>query len=82
MVGRIDTIEERQQNMDKKIDQISQSVAVIEKDHGEKLQILLDVVTEHVKKFDSENNRIEKCEKRLDTHDDKFYALNSIVHAY
>ena len=26
--------------------------------------------------------RVEKCEKRLDNHDDKFYVLNSAVQAY
>ena len=82
LINRVDKIEERQQNMDNKIDKISQSVAVIENDHGEKLQILLDVVTGHIKKFDSENKRIEKCEERLDDHDNKIYALNSAVQAY
>ena len=82
LINRVDKIEEGQQNMNNRLDKISQSVAVIEKDHGEKLQVLLDVVTEHIKKFDSENDRIEKCEERLDKHDDKFYALNSVVHAY
>ena len=82
LINRVDKIEERQQNMDNKLDKISQSVAVIEKDHGEKLQVLLDVVTEHIKKFDSENSKIEKCEERLDDHDNKIYALNSIVQAY
>ena len=65
MNNRLDKIEEGQQNMNNRLDKISQSVAVIEKDHGEKLQVLLDVVTEHIKKFDSENDRIEKCEERL-----------------
>ena len=82
LINRVDKIEERQQNMDNKIDKISQSVAVIENDHGEKLQVLLDVVTGHIKKFDSENKRIEKCEERLDEHDNKIYALNSAVQAY
>ena len=35
-----------------------------------------------IKKFDSENKRIEKCEERLDDHDNKIYALNSAVQAY
>ena len=82
MDNRLDKIEEKQQNMDNKIDKISQSVAVIENDHGEKLQVLLDVVTGHIKQFDSENSKIEKCEERLDDHDNKIYALNSVVQAY
>ena len=82
MNNRLDKIEEGQQNMNNRLDKISQSVAVIEKDHGEKLQVLLDVVTEHIKKFDSENSKIEKCKERLDDHDNKIYALNSVVQAY
>ena len=71
-----------QDKLFKEMDKLSLSVARIEADHGEKLGILLDVVTSHINKFDSENERIEKCEKRLDNHDDKIYVLNSVVHAY
>ena len=71
-----------QDKLFKEMDKLSLSVARIEADHGEKLGILLDVVTSHINKFDSENERIEKCEKRLDKHDHQFFALNSKVHAY
>ena len=71
-----------QDKLFKEMDNLSLSVARIEADHGEKLGILLDVVTSHINKFDSENERIEKCEKRLDKHDHQFFALNSKVHAY
>ena len=83
---RLDELGEKQQNMEKnlleKIDQVSLAVARIEVEHGEKLDILLDVVTGHTEKFNSVNKRVEKCEKRLDNHDDKIYALNSAVRAY
>ena len=71
-----------QDKLFKEMDKLSLSVARIEADHGEKLGILLDVVTSHINKFDSENERIEKCEKRLDKHDHQFFTLNSKVHAY
>ena len=71
-----------QDKLFKEMDKLSLSVARIEADHGEKLGVLLDVVTSHINKFDSENERIEKCEKRLDKHDHQFFALNSKVHAY
>ena len=71
-----------QQEMKNEITKISQTVARIEVEHGEKLEILLDVVTGHTKQINSVNARVEKCEKRLDNHDDKFYALNSVVRAY
>ena len=71
-----------QEKLSKDLDNLSLSVARIEADHGEKLDILLDVVTGHTEKFNSANERVEKCEKRLDNHDDKIYVLNSVVHAY
>ena len=71
-----------QEKLSKDLDNLSLSVARIEADHGEKLDILLDVVTGHTEKFNSVNKRVEKCEKRLDNHDDKIYALNSAVRAY
>ena len=71
-----------QEKLSKDLDNLSLSVARIEADHGGKLDILLDVVTGHTEKFTSVNERVEKCEKRLDNHDDKIYVLNSVVHAY
>lgn len=71
-----------QEKLSKDIDNLSLSVARIEADHGEKLDILLNVVTGHTEKFTSVNERVEKCEKRLDNHDDKIYVLNSVVQAY
>ena len=71
-----------EKNLLEKINQVSLAVARIEVEHGEKLDILLDVVTGHTEKFNSVNKRVEKCEKRLDNHDDKIYVLNSAVRAY
>ena len=68
-----------QEKLSKDLDNLSLSVARIE---AEKLDILLDVVTGHTEKFTSVNERVEKCEKRLDNHDDKIYVLNSVVQAY
>ena len=82
LISRVDKIEENQQEMKTEMTKISQTVARIEVEHGEKLDILLDVVTGHTEKFNSVNKRVEKCEKRLDNHDDKFYVLNSAVQAY
>lgn len=85
-VKRLDKLDKKQQNMEKnlleKIDQVSLAVARIEIEHGEKLAVLLDVVTGHTQKFDSVNKRIEKSEKRLDNHDNKFFILKSAVQAY
>ena len=82
LISRVDKIEENQQEMKLEMTKISQTVARIEVEHGEKLEILLDVVTGHTKQISSIKERVEKCEKRLDNHDDKFYVLNSAVQAY
>ena len=73
---------EEQKEIKSELRKLSETVAKIEVEHGQKLEILLDVVTGQIKKFDSEEQRIEKCEKRLDKHDDQFYYLNSKVQAY
>ena len=82
LISRVDKIEENQQEMKTEMTKISQTVARIEVEHGEKLEILLDVVTGHTKQISSIKERVEQCEKRLDNHDDKFYVLNSAVQAY
>ena len=82
LISRVDKIEENQQEMKTEMTKISQTVAGIEVEHGKKLEILLDVVTGHTKQISSIKERVEKCEKRLDNHDDKFYVLNSAVQAY
>lgn len=73
---------EEQKEIKSELRRLSETVAKIEVEHGQKLEILLNVVTGQIKKFDSEEQKIEKCEKRLDRHDDQFYYLNSKVHAY
>ena len=80
--GCHEAILERFKETNEELRKISKTVAKIEVEHGEKLEILLDVVTGHTKQISSIKERVEKCEKRLDNHDDKFYVLNSAVQAY
>ena len=58
---------------------ISRSVAVIEQEHGEKIQILLDLVTGHTEKFEEQNKKINKCEKKIEKHDSELYYLNEKI---
>ncbi len=58
---------------------LSGRVAVIEKEHGEKLQILLDVVTGNSKKSKELEKRIEKDEKIINRHSDEIYYLKEKV---
>ena len=54
---------------------ISGSVAVIEKEHGEKIQALLDGHKGIVSKLDSINERFKEDENRLDNHT---FRINSL----
>ena len=58
---------------------ISRTVAKIEVEHGEKLAILFDAVTGNIEKQEKLENRLEKCEKRIDNNDHQIYFLNSKI---
>ena len=61
-------IKEEQRNL-------SRTVAKIEVEHGEKLQILLDVVTGQEEKNKEFEKRFKEDEKILDRHSDQIYYL-------
>lgn len=54
---------------------LSRTVAKIEVEHGEKLQILLDVVTGQEQKNKEFEKRFEDNERILDRHSDEIYYL-------
>ena len=58
---------------------ISRAVARIEIEHGEKLAILFDAVTGNIEKQEKLENRLDKCEKRIDDNDHQIYFLNSKI---
>lgn len=68
MQNEMKEIKEEQRNL-------SRTVAKIEVEHGEKLQILLDVVTGQEEKNKEFERRFEEDEKILDRHSDKIYYL-------
>ena len=59
----------------KETDKISQTVARIEVEHGNKLEALFDAFKLHDEKFINYENRIANCEKKLEKQDDKIYFL-------
>ena len=61
---------------------LSQTVAKIEVDHGQKLEILLDVVTSEPQKFESIEKTLDKHENKLNKQSDEIYYLNSKVQAF
>lgn len=68
MQNEMKEIKEEQRNL-------SRTVAKIEVEHGEKLQILLDVVTGQDEKNKKFEKRFEEDEKILDRHSDQIYYL-------
>ena len=68
MKNEMKEIKEEQRNL-------SRTVAKIEVEHGEKLQILLDVVTGQEEKNKEFERRFEEDEKILDRHSDQIYYL-------
>lgn len=58
---------------------ISRTVAKIEVEHGEKLAILFNALTGNTEKQEVIENRLKKCEEKIDLHEDQIYFLNSKI---
>ena len=58
---------------------ISRAVARIEVEHGEKLAILFDAVTGNIEKQEKLENRLDKCENRIENNEHQIYFLNSKI---
>lgn len=82
LIERVENLEYGLKDTNQELEHLSQSTAKIEVEHGEKIQILLDVVTSHSKRFDSIDKRLESIETKVDRHSDEIYYLNSKVHAF
>ena len=66
-------------SMKKEIRRLGERIAVIEKEHGEKIQILLDVVSGNINKNEKLEKRIKKDEKILEKHSGEIYYLREKV---
>ena len=89
LLNRVDNLEKGQDKLfngqkeiKKDLENLSQTVARMEVDHGDKLEILLDVVTSYPQKFDSIEKEFDNHENRLNKHADEIYYLNSKVQAF
>ena len=58
---------------------ISQSVAVIEVEHGDKLKALFDAFSSNREDIERNKKSIEKLKNLYQLHDDKIYSLESKV---
>ena len=82
LITRVANVENGQTEIKQDLRNLSETVARIEVEHGEKLQIIMDVLTSYPQKFDSSEKRIDECESRLDKQADEIYYLNSKVQAF
>lgn len=82
ILGRVENLENQQEEMKSDLRSLSQTVAKIEIEHGEKLGALLDGVASHNERFESIEKILDKHENKLDRHSDEIYYLNSKVHAF
>ena len=76
--GRLTNVEEKVSVIDEMkedLRNLSRTVAKIEVEHGEKLQILLDVVTGQEQKNKEFEKRFEDDERILNRHSDEIYYL-------
>ena len=82
ILGRVENLENEQEEMKSDLRSLSQTVAKIEIEHGEKLGALLDGVASHNERFESIEKILDKHENKLDRHSDEIHYLNSKVHAF
>lgn len=66
-------------NMQEDIKNISRSVAVIEVEHGKKLDILFDAFSMNLDNIKKCESRIATCEKKIDKQEGEIYYLKSNI---
>lgn len=77
MQSDIKKLQDNYKELYKETRNISRTVAKIEVEHGEKLAVLFDALTGNTEKQEILENRLKKCEKRIDINEDQIYFLNS-----
>lgn len=75
----IPQMQEDIKELKEEVRKISGTVARIEVEHGEKLQILFDAFTSHSEILKNYEKRINSCERKIEQHDDQIYYLKSEV---
>ena len=61
----------------RELNSLSRSIAVIEYDHGSKIQAILDVTSVILNKLDSLEKNLESNNKILENHDNRIWNLES-----
>lgn len=74
---RQDKMEETQKQMQEELTRVGNTVAVIEHEHGRKIDLILEVLTGHTEKLEEHDKEFEKGGKILQMHDNKIAILDS-----
>ncbi len=78
-VAKIPEIQMEVKELQKDTRNISRSVAVIEHEHGDRLKALFDAFTANKEKIETEEKRINFCERKIENHDTDIYYLKTKV---
>lgn len=78
-VAKIPEMQTQIKELQKDTKSISRSVAVIEHEHGDKLKALFDAFTANTEKMETEEKRINFCERKIENHDTDIYYLKTKV---
>lgn len=78
-VAKIPEMQTQIKELQKDTKSISRSVAVIEHEHGDKLKALFDAFTVNREKMETEEKRINFCERKIENHDTDIYYLKTKV---
>ena len=80
-VAKIKKMQEDISELQEETRKISKSVAVIELEHGEKLDLLFDIFDMQQEKLKLHERKMQLCDRRLDRHDDEIYYLKEFIRA-
>lgn len=75
MVQRQDRMEETQKEMQEELTRIGNTVTIMENEHSQKIDLILEVVVGHNEKLEELEEKHEKNKRILDMHGHRIYAL-------
>lgn len=77
MKNEIKEIKAKQEKMQEELTKIGNTVTVMEYEHGEKIQLILDTLVGHIEKFEDHEERFAKDEKIIELHGHQIYGLEA-----
>lgn len=75
MVKRQDRMEETQKEMQEELTRIGNTVTIMENEHSQKIDLILEVIVGHTEKLEEADKKHERNKKVIDIHGHRIYAL-------